>query len=67
MEHMKGIGKMIYKMVLVNKSGLISRNIKVNIRKEWNMEKEFILGKMALFIMEIGSIINLMVMVCIKN
>ena len=58
---MKVNGKMIYKIILELKNGMMVLYIKVNLKMEKNVVLELIFGMMVLNIMENGIIILLMV------
>jgi hypothetical protein len=49
---------MIYNMEKVLKHGLMGVNMKVDIKKEWNMVKEHINGLIKAYILVIGMIIK---------
>lgn len=51
---MRGIGKMIYRMGMGLKVGLMGLNMKEIIKVERNMEKEHILGLMGLSMWVLG-------------
>lgn len=54
--NMRAIGKMINKVGLVQKLGLMATNTKDNINMARKMGKEYIDGQMVAIIKEIGSI-----------